>query len=266
MNATTWGLEKSPFASGLDTRLFFEGAAHREALARLRHLRTSRRLGLLLGDAGTGKSLVLRVFQEDCRRRGIAVALVNLCGLSTREFYWQLGAQLAAAVRVEDNLVRLFRQVSDRIHANRLQGVPTVVLLDDAHEAGPDLAAQIARLAQLDAGRGSLSLVLVTRPATASNLGERLLGLVDLRIDLEPWDELDTVGYLQLALVEAGCDRPLFDDNSLSEIHRLADGNPRQVSRLADHALWVGAAAAPEIIDTPAIRAAHADLTGPSRV
>jgi len=265
MTAATWGLEKSPFTSGLNTRLFFEGAAHREALARLRHLRTSRRAGLLLGEPGTGKSLVLKVFQEDCRRRAIAVALVNLCGLSVREFYWQLGAQLSTAVRVEDDLVRLFRQVSDRVHANRVQGLPTVVLLDDVHEAGPDLATQIVRLAQLDAGRGSLSLVLATRTAHAANLGQRLLGLVDLRIDLEPWDELDTVGYLQLALVEAGCERPLFDDDSLSEIHRLAGGNPRQVNRLADHALWVGAAAAPEIIDTTTIRAAHAELTEPAR-
>jgi general secretion pathway protein A len=260
-----WGLEKSPFASGLETRLFYEGAAHREVLARLRFLRANRRLGLVLGEPGTGKSLVLKIFQHDCHRQGRAVASVSLCGLSTREFYWQLGSQLAAAVRVEDDLVRLFRQVSDRIVANRLQGLPTVLLIDDVHEAGPDLMAQLTRLAQLDTTRDALTLVLATRTAQASRLGEQLLELVDLRIDLEPWDELDTVGYLQLALVEAGCERPLFDDDSLSEIHRLTGGIPRQVNRLAEHALWLGAANAPEIIDTAAIRAAHAELTGRAR-
>ena len=71
----------------------------------------------------------------------------------------------------------------------------------------------------------------------AARLGEQLLEMIDLRIDLEPWDELDTIGYLQLALVEAGCQQPLFDDDSLSEIHRLAAGIPRRVNRLADYAL-----------------------------
>jgi type II secretory pathway predicted ATPase ExeA len=260
-----WGLEKSPFASGLETRLFYEGAAHREALARLRFLRANRRLGLVLGEPGTGKSLVLKVYCRECRKLGLAVASINLCGLSAREFYWQLGSQLAAAVRVEDDLVRLFRQVSDRIHANRLQSLPTVVLVDDVHEAGPDLLAQLMRLAQLDAAHGAPTLVLATRTAQASRLGEQLLELVDLRIDLEPWDELDTVGYLQLALVEAGCERPLFDDDSLTEIHHLTGGVPRHVNRLAEHALWLGAANAPEIIDTTTIRAAHAELTGRAR-
>ena len=260
-----WGLEKSPFANGLETRLFYEGAAHREALARLRFLRANRRLGLVLGEPGTGKSLVLKVYCRECRKQGLAVASINLCGLSAREFYWQLGSQLAAAVRVEDDLVRLFRQVSDRIHANRVQSLPTVVLVDDVHEAGPDLLAQLMRLAQLDAAHGAPTLVLATRTAQASRLGEQLLELVDLRIDLEPWDELDTVGYLQLALVEAGCERPLFDDDSLTEIHRLTGGVPRHVNRLAEHALWLGAANAPEIIDTTTIRAAHAELTGRAR-
>jgi type II secretory pathway predicted ATPase ExeA len=139
------------------------------------------------------------------------------------------------------------------------------VLLDDVHEAGPDLSAQLLRLVQLDAARETLTLVLATRAAQAPRLGEQLLELVDLRIDLEPWGELDTVGYLQLALVEAGCERPLFDDDSLAEIHRLTSGVPRQVNRLAEHALWAGAAGTPEIIDTAAIRAAHAELTGRAR-
>ena len=261
---TIWGLEKSPFSSGLEMKLFFEGATHREALARLRFLRANRRLGLVLGEPGTGKSLLFKVFENECRRQGCAVASVNLLGLSTREFYWQIASQLAAAVRVEDDQLRLFRQLSDRIVVNRLQDVPTVVLVDDAHQALPDLLAQLVRLTQLDAvSPNPLTMVLATCEAQSARLGAQLLELIDLRIDLEPWDELDTIGYLQLALVEAGCQQPLFDDQSLSEIHRLTAGVPRRVNRLAEHALLVGVADTGEIIDTETIRAAHAALSPP---
>lgn len=261
---TIWGLEKSPFSSGLETRLFFEGAAQREALARLRFLLANRRLGLVFGEPGLGKSLLLKVFENECRRQGGAVASVNLLGLSTREFYWQVASQLGATVRVEDDQLRLYRQLADRITVNRLQGVPTVVLVDDAHQAGPDLLTQLVRLTQLDAkSPNPLNMVLAARETQATRLGEQLLDLVDLRIDLEPWDELDTIGYLQLALVEAGCQRPLFDDESLSEIHRLAGGIPRRVNRLADYALVVGASDSEDIIDTATVRAAHAALSPP---
>jgi general secretion pathway protein A len=262
------GLEQSPFSSGLETRLFFEGASHREALARLRFLRTNRRLGLMCGEPGMGKSLLLRVFENQCRRQGCQVAAVNLLGLSTREFYWQIASQLAATVRLEDDQPRLFRQLSDRIAVNQLQGVPTVLLVDDAHQAGPDLLAQLTRLTQLDAASPNpLTMVLATRESQAGRLGEQLLELVDLRIDLEPWDELDTTGYLQLAQVEAGREQPLFDFEALSEIHRLSAGIPRRVNRLADYALLVGASIDlgidSEIISADTIRAAHEAITSP---
>ena len=251
-NQTDPGQEKSPFSGGLEPRLFFEGAAHREALARMRFLRANRQLGLIFGEPGTGKSLVLKMFENECRRQGCSVASVNLLGLSTCEFCGQVASQLGATVRLEDPQPRLFRQLSDRVVANQLQGVPTVVLVDDVHQAGSDLSAQLARLSQLDAaGPSPLTIVLATRAGESAWLGEPLLELVDLRIDLEPWDELDTTGYLQLAQVEAGRQRPLFDDAALSEIHRLTAGVPRRVNRLADYALLAGAGS--ETIDAETV-------------
>jgi len=80
--------------------------------------------------------------------------------------------------------------------------------------------------------------------------------LVDLRIDLEPWDELDTIGYLQMALLEAGAQRPLFEEEALSHLHRASRGVPRTVNRLADFALLAGSSNAQEKIEASTIQAA----------
>ncbi len=253
-----WGLEKPPFPSGLDPKLFFEGASQRESLARLRFLLAHRRrLGLVLGALGLGKSLLVSVFAEQCRQAGQAVAQVDMLGLSVREFYWLLGNKLQAEVRVEDDLPRLFRKLTDRLHENALQGKQTVLLLDDLDQGGPDLLNHVQRLLRTDAAnRGWLTLVATAKPEQLRRLGNGLLELVDLRIDIEPWDELDTIGYLQLALFEAGAERPLFDDEAMSELYHTSEGVPRRVSRLANFALMAGSNNSQEMIEASTIQEA----------
>jgi len=257
MYQTEWGLEKSPFSSGLDPRHFFEGASQREALARMRFLVAQRRrVGLVLGGSGSGKSLLLRVFAEQSRVAGQAVAEVNLLGLSVREFYSQLGSALQATVRAEDDTARLFRQLTDRFDAHRLQGLQTVLLLDDLHQAGPDLLNQILRLTRTDtACQGGFTVIATADTAQLNRLNKAVLEAVELRIDLEPWDELDTIGYVQMALFEAGAERPLFDDDAMSQLHQLAAGVPRAVGRIADAALMAHTDGA-ELIDAEMVQAA----------
>ncbi len=268
MYQTHWGLAKPPVPSGLDTKLFYEGASQRESLARLRFLLAHRRrLGLVLGAPGLGKSLLTCVFAEQCRKAGHAVAQVDLLGLSTREFYWQLGNKLQAAVRAEDDMLRLFRQLTDRLQENALQNKQTVLLLDDLDQAGPDLLNQVQRLLRTEAANaGWLTLIATTGPTQIRRLGQGLLDQVDLRIDLQPWDELDTVGYLQLALFEAGAERPLFDDQAMTDLHRASQGIPRAVNRLADFALLAGSNNKQEMIEASTIQAASESLSLPSNV
>jgi type II secretory pathway predicted ATPase ExeA len=82
MYQAPWGLEQSPFRSCLDPRFFYRSPTHEEALSRLHFLvEQRRRVGLLMGPAGSGKSLLLEVFAEQLRQKGLPVAKVNLLGI-----------------------------------------------------------------------------------------------------------------------------------------------------------------------------------------
>jgi general secretion pathway protein A len=239
--------------------VFYAGLPQQEALARLRFLvHNQRRLGLMLGGTGWGKSLVLALFAEEAAREGWHIAEINPLGLTIREFYWQLATALHANPRSTDDVAKLCRRVEERFEQNHLQGEQLVLLLDDADHAGADVLTQLVRLVQLPPARtGNLTIVLSSNAAQASRLGQRLLDLVDLRIDLEPWDADDTTGYLQLALVAAGAEQPIFADAALDEIQRLTAGVPRLVNRLADYALVAGSSAGVEIIDAEIVTAAY---------
>ena len=265
MYQSYWGLERAPFPSGIDTRLFYEDPGSREALARLGFLVDNhRRMGLVLGEHGLGKSLLLEVFAGECRRRNHQVAQIDMLGIKTHEFYWQLATQLGAAPRPEEDTVRLFRRVADRLAENRWQRLSTIVLLDDVDEAGPDVLTQLFRLSRIDPTTESwLTIVMGVDRRHICRLSSKLPELVDLRIDLQPWSEADTLGYVQLALVEAGGERPLFEEEALHLTHMLSDGNPRRVNRLADYALLAGSGSGLETIDAATVQAAHEAVSWP---
>jgi type II secretory pathway predicted ATPase ExeA len=261
MYLADWGLARSPFAEGLDAPLFYEGETQVEALARLRFVvRQGRRLAIVVGERGVGKSAALRRFGDECRREGRRVAVVNLAAATVRETLWQLAAQFALGPQPADDSVALFRRLAAFVDALRWQRDAAIALLDDVHQAGPDVRSQLARLMHLGADQSRLSLVLTASPSRLERLGGELLDAADMRVDLEPWGEAECVGYVQHAILEAGCDRPAFDDEALSVLAALSNGVPRQLNRLADHALLAAAAEGLDTVNAATVEAAHAAL------
>ena len=238
-----WGLGQPPFRGNLDPRFFHQAPTQDEALARLQFLVEERRtLGLLLGESGSGKSLLLEVFARQLGHIGRQAAVVNLVGLDPREFLWVLAGQLGIEWTSATHEFTLHRALADHIIANRYQQISTILLLDDVDEARVDVLDQIVRLAQFDVSREArLTIVLAAQPQRVHQLGTRLLDLADLRIDLEGWEIDDSATFVKRALAEAGRSTPIFSDAALRRLHELASGIPRRIKQLADLALLAGA-------------------------
>jgi general secretion pathway protein A len=258
-----WGLRESPFRGSLDWRSFFSSPTHDEALARLTFLvQERRRLGLLFGSSGCGKSLVLEVFSRQLRRSGTQVSNVSLTGTDLHEFLWLVAADLGINPDRRDDVFRLWRLLLDRLVENRYQQLNTVVLLDDAEDASPQLLEHLVRLAQADCGTNTgLTIVLASDANFASQIPPRLLELAELRIDLEPWEPADTIQYVGTTLEYAGRREPLFTDEALNRLHDLSDGIPRRVNQLANLALVAGAGRKLDEIDAETVNDAYQELT-----
>jgi len=259
-------LERWPFRGAPEVDQLYPTAGHHEALARIDYLVDGRRrLGVLLGEAGVGKSLVLRASARQLERQGRAAVLLDAFAITPRELLWQFAAGLGAAPREDSDIARLWRQVTDRVVENRAQQRHTVLLVDDAGQAGPDVMTQFVRLARLDVSPSARwTIVLAAEPAQTARWNETLRDLVDLRVELGAWSPEDTVGYVQTALVDAGRIEPLFEDDALAALHALTRGVPRSVARLADFALLAGAAAGLDTIDASIVEAARDEIAWPT--
>ena len=257
-----WGLREAPFASGLNPRHYHQSLAHEEALARLQFLvEQHQQVGLLLGGPGTGKSLLLEVLARDLRRQGSQVANVSLLGIDVHELLWLLAAELGLNPSPQADVFSLWRGTLDRLAENRSQQLHTIVLLDDADEASPEVLDQVVRLAQADRGSQNPAVVVLSAASqSVGRLGLRLLELADLRIDLEPWEEADTAAYLLAALEQAGCRSPVFSDDAVGRLQMVSGGIPRRVNQLAALALVAGAGRRLPRIDAETIDAVYHEL------
>jgi len=266
-----WGLREAPFRSGLDPRFFYQSPNHEEALARLHFLVDERRrVGLCFGPSGGGKSMLLEVFARELRRQGRQVANISLLGADLHEFLWLLAAELGGNPARGDSTFCLWRNVTDRVTENRYQQFETVILLDDADEAEPAVLDAIVRRAEVDRSpQARLTLVVTSTTGNARRLGSRLLDLGELRIDLNPWEQADTLGYIVMALRQAGRrpsrasgsnDEAIFSDDAIVRLHQLSDGIPRRILQLANLSLLAGAGGHVDQIDGETVESAFQEL------
>lgn len=257
-----WGLDVSPYRDGVDPKFYHRGPVHEEALARMHFLvENGRRLGLLVGTAGTGKSSTLEILAADLRRTGTPVAKVDLLGIDSRELIWQIATAWRTTALPGESEAVLWRRLADRITEFRMQKIGCVALFDNADEAAPEVLEQIARVVQCDCTSESpLTAILSARPNRLEVLGGRLLDLAMLRVDLTAWEPTDTIEFLQEALHQAGRDEPAFDDEAMQRLHELASGIPRRAGQLATLSLVAGAGAQLDRVDRETVEAVYEEL------
>ncbi len=262
MYRSHWGLRESPFRDSPDLQSFYQSPTHEEALARLHFLvEQHRRLGLLLGPEGSGKSLLLELLAAGLRRRGPVVARVNLTGITGDEMLWSLAAQFGRNLDRCDSTPVLWRALSDRLAAFRYQLVDAVILMDDADRAGNSVVPHLIRLAKLEPSpQPRLTLILAGDRMTIGRLGDTLLGLSELRIDLTAWQPDDIAGYLDRSLRQAGGSAGMFDEPAIARLYELSQGIPRQVRLLADLSLVAGAGRHLQTIDADVVESVYHEL------
>lgn len=123
---------------------------------------------------------------------------------------------------------------------------PLVVLIDEAHLLAARFLEELRTLADYEVDGESLIRVIVSgQIPLEETLSEPPLSAFNQRVGchatLEPLRADESAEYLRYRLAWAGADiETLFTPGALSLVVHAADGNPRRISQLADHALLIG--------------------------
>jgi type II secretory pathway predicted ATPase ExeA len=254
---TYWRLSRSPFSPGHPTVDYFVSGSIGDAMTRVEFLvQHSRRLGLLFGPHGVGKSSFIRYFiGRSSRFPKHLPGLVDMAGttpdLLARRFRDALWGDPGLDRFVQDaSLGRTLHEIDELIVANNAVGRQPILFVDNADEVGEDVFQTLGIILRRP---GNWSALLAVDESLLVEIPRRILEECDVRVDLPAWDLGLTAEYIESQVANLGNRDDIFSAQGITRIHELGEGIPKRMFQLAEIALAVGAERRVESIDAELI-------------
>jgi general secretion pathway protein A len=268
-------LRRSPFAITPDPTFLFSTKGHRETLAALCScVRQRRGIGVLTGEPGTGKTLLICSLLRLLKHADIAYAYIFNSRLSPLEFLQYTAADFGLDAWGKTK-GQVLHELSKYIVARQRQRLTTLIVVDEAHDLSPEVLEETRLLTNLETAEEKLlQILLVGHPELDEKLDSlelmELKQRIALRAHLEPLDLEETTGYIRHRLHLAGADgQELFSDEAIVRIYCHSRGIARLINTVCENALTAAflrqlTSVPPDIIDEVAFDL-RLNVTTPSR-
>src|SRR5262249_36303042 len=235
-----FGFATKPFGKTPDPSFLYESVQHREALARLEYAVEEKDLALLVGDIGSGKTMLPRALLD---RTPAARPVILLT--TPRLTPTQLLRSIAAGLGLTPPRFR--NELLDQIHGKLFELYEAkrepVLIIDEAQLIPSKATFDEIRLLtnfQLDE-QNLLSVLLVGQPELETRIDRPHYApfrqRIGLRYRLGPLSLAETIDYIEHRIRVAGGARNPFGRPAMERIHALSGGIPRLINTLATTAL-----------------------------
>jgi general secretion pathway protein A len=277
MYNTFYKFWRNPFEITPDPSFLFSTKGHREALAALCScVRRRKGIGVLTGEAGTGKTLLICCLLRLLKHSDIGYAYVFNSRLSSLEFLQYVAADFGLDAWSKTK-GQVLHELSKYIVARHQQRLTTVIVVDEAHDLSREALEETRLLTNLETAEEKLLQILLVGH---SELDEKLDSLelrqlkqrIAMRSQLEPLDLKETSGYIRHRLHLAGTNvdgRELFADEAIERIYCHSRGIARLINTVCENALTAAflrqlTTVPPDIIDEVAVDL-RLDVPSPAR-
>ena len=251
-----YGLRELPFELTPNPKYLYLTAMHREALSNLEYgLFAAKSLTVLIGEAGTGKTTLLRAALDSERCVGVRCVYLGNPALTRAEFVTMLATRFGLTDEASRSKASLLEELERTLRERRDRGEITALVVDEAQALSTELLEEIRLLANIEtADEKLLPLVLAGQPELSDRLEDselrQLKQRVALRCEITPFQLPETAAYIAARIrVAGGIPSKLFTREAIALIHEHSRGIPRTVSVICDNALVSGMALERQPVD-----------------
>lgn len=242
-----FGLRERPFDLSPNPRFLFLGTKHREALVHLRYGLTGRPgLTLLLGEAGTGKTTLVKAALQAVTGRNAVIVHLSNPTLTRSEFYEYVACGFGFGAGAVASKTTFLRELEHALAANARDNKILALVVDEAQSLSQELLEEIRLLTNTETADGrTIAVAIVGQPELAARLNDprlrQLKQRINLRCELSPFELRETAAYIAARVrVAGGNAEMLFTRDAVVAIHERARGIPRTISVICDNALVNG--------------------------
>jgi general secretion pathway protein A len=244
-----YGLREAPFELTSDPKYLFLTPRHREALSNLQYgLVSAKAVTVLTGEAGTGKTTLLKTILASEQCRHVKCVYLNNPTLTRDEFVEILASRFGLSARAATSKATMLEELEPILLERRNSGEITALIIDEAQSLDSEILEEIRLLANIETpSQKLLPLVLAGQPELAERLEEsslrQLKQRVALRCEIAPLEVQETAAYIASRVQTAGGQAArLFTREAVLLIHEHSRGIPRTISVICDNALVTGMA------------------------
>jgi general secretion pathway protein A len=234
---------EEPFGITPDPRFLFLSSSHRDALAAMVY-GVSQRKGFIsvIGEVGTGKTIVLRAFLERLDRS----TTTAICLLNPLVSFDQIIDEVLPP-DFQGSSGDRYRTLQEWLINEYREGRNVVVAIDEAQRMPAATLEKLRLLSNLETTRHKLiQIILVGQPELERKLRHndlrQLWQRIAVRATIWPLTRIESRRYIthRLSKVAAGTAETVFTRAALRHLISRAGGNPRRLNVLCDRALVSG--------------------------
>lgn len=241
-----YGLAEEPFSIVPLTNFYYHNEQHDQAFLRLRRaVEGMKGLAVLVGEIGTGKTLLARRLLESLPEEEVEVSmLVVLHADVTSEWFVRRVASQFGIDGASGSKVDIIGRLYERLNAIAEEGRRSVIIVDEAHMLrSREVLEEVRGLLNLELAASKLiTFVMFGMPELDASLSQEpaLRQRVAVRYELKNFSAEVVTDYIRFRLFHAGTGQQVFSPEALAQISELSRGNPRLVNVIADNALFEG--------------------------
>lgn len=262
-----YGLRELPFELTPNPTFLFLSPRHSEALSNLQYgLYSAKPVTVLIGEAGTGKTTLLRAALESERCRNVRCVYLSNPALTRDEFVETLAGRFDLSPDAAKSKAVLLAELERVLRERRAAGEITALVVDEAQSLSVELLEEVRLLANIEtATQKLLPLVLAGQPELAERLNDpalrQLKQRVALRCEITPFELQETAAYIATRVRTAGGEASrLFTREAVTLIHEYSRGIPRTISVMCDNALVSGMALGRQPVDRAIVLEVSSDF------
>lgn len=251
-----YGIAEAPFDLTPNPKFLFLSPRQREVLSNLRYaLATSKGFTLILGDAGTGKTTLVRTALGELGDSTSRYVLINHPSLSLDDFYRYLAREFALSAEAATSKAIFLSELQAAVQARFAAGGLTGLIVDEAQSMSHELLEEIRLLGNIETSTTKLlNIVLCGQPELSLRLNDpalrQLKQRIALRCELQHLTAEETFSYVSGRLrIAGGSPGDIFTGDAVMAVHSASAGVPRTINVLCDNALISGFAAERKPID-----------------